>query len=101
MTDTNNRRKRESPSTTKIFADALRDLLPYTNLPYQLIVTILVFFGIGYGLDAWIESYPTCTVILSIVGVILGLISFVKSAIELGKKSTKNRSTREQSNNVD
>jgi F0F1-type ATP synthase assembly protein I len=73
-----------------MFAEAMRELLPYTNLPYQLAVTILVFFGIGYGLDNWLETYPTYTVILSIAGVALGLYSFVRTAIDLStKKSTR------------
>mgnify|MGYP003573733881 CR=1 FL=1 len=92
MTTSRETPKRKTVSTTKMFADAMRDLLPYTNLPYQLAVTILVFFGIGYGLDNWLNLYPTLTVSLSIVGVALGLYSFTKSAIQLSsKKSTKSQ----------
>jgi len=73
-----------------MFAEAMKDLLPYTNLSYQLIATILLCFGIGYGLDKWLHFYPYLTVAGSVLGVVFGLVTFVKSAMELSTKKRTN-----------
>lgn len=78
-------------NTRSMLSDAMRDLLPYTSLGWQLVASMLVCFGIGYGLDAWLNTKPVLTVVLSVVGVIVGLISFFRTAQSLTKRS-KNES---------
>ena len=70
-----------------MLSEAFRDLLPYTSLGWQLVASILIFFGIGYGLDAWLGTKPVFTVILAIVGVVTGLLSFIRMALALTKRS--------------
>ena len=74
-----------------MLSDAMRDLLPYSALGWQLVASILVCFGIGYGLDAWLGTKPVLTVVLAVVGVVVGLVSFFRTAQSLTKRS-KNES---------
>ena len=74
-------RKRSSVSTMQMFSEAMRDLLPYSHLPYQMASSILIMFGIGYGLDAWTDNSPLFTVIFSTLGVVLGLYVFIKCSL--------------------
>lgn len=83
--------EKKSKSTIGMFSEAMRELLPYTNLGWQLAATILLFFGAGYALDAWLETGELFTVILSLTGVIAGLVSVLRSAADLEKKRTKKK----------
>lgn len=74
-------------SKGQMLSEAFRDLLPYTSLGWQLVATILIFFGIGYALDAWLGTKPILTVILAVAGVIAGLVSFIRMALSLTKRS--------------
>ncbi|GEM_PF-2625590 len=67
----------------KSLNESLRSLLPYTQLGWQLLATMLVFFGIGYGLDAWLELSPTLTVTFSVIGVVVAVVQFVKLASKI------------------
>jgi ATP synthase protein I len=72
-----------------MLSEALRDLMPYTSLGWQLVATILLFFGIGYGLDLWWGTKPVLTVIGAVVGVVAGLFSFIRTALSLTQRSKR------------
>jgi ATP synthase protein I len=65
-------------STMQMVSEAMRTMLPYTHLGWQLIATILVFFGIGYWLDRWLGSAPWLMAILSFLGVVFAMVSFIR-----------------------
>lgn len=65
-------------STMKMVSEAMRTMLPYTHLGWQLIATILVFFGIGYWLDTWLGSAPWLMAVLSLLGVVFAMVSFIR-----------------------
>jgi len=77
---------KEYKSNAQIIGESLRELLPYTNLGWQLVASVLVFFGIGYGLDTILETGSILTIIFSALGIVYGLWSVIKSANDLQTK---------------
>ena len=76
-------------TTAESIAETLRELLPYTNLGWQLAASILLFFGAGYGLDALLGSKPWFTIVLAVVGIVFGLTSVIKTANHLQQRNKK------------
>lgn len=66
--------------------ETLRSMLPYTQIGWQLVSTILLFFGIGYALDVWLELRPVCTIIGAVLGVVVAMVGFFRSAQSLFKE---------------
>jgi F0F1-type ATP synthase assembly protein I len=75
-------RKRDEQSPDQI----LRQSAPYLTLGIQLAAGIVVFFLIGWWLDTRYESSPMFKLIGLGVGMVGGLIKFLKSVVELGKE---------------
>ena len=73
------REMNEAASRSKM-AKTMRELLPYTQLGWQMVATILLFFGIGYGLDGYLDMRPVLTVTGAVVGVIAAMIGFFRQA---------------------
>lgn len=73
-------------------SEAMREVLPYTNLGWQLVASMLLFFGAGYLLDNWLETGDTMKIILSILGIGFGLYTFIKSVNHLQEKRKKTSS---------
>jgi ATP synthase protein I len=78
--------EKQYKSNAQIIGESLRELLPYTNLGWQLVASVLVFFGIGYGLDAVLETGSVLTIIFATLGIVYGLWSVIRSANELQTK---------------
>ena len=76
-------------TTTQSISETLRELLPYTNLGWQLAASILLFFGIGYGLDALLDTGTVLTIIFAVIGIVYGLYSVIKTANELQNRKQK------------
>ncbi len=72
-----------------MMSEAMREVLPYTNLGWQLVATMLLFFGAGYLLDNWLDTGDTMKIILSILGIGFGLYTFIKSVNQLQEKRKK------------
>ena len=81
--------EKKNRTTAESIADTFRELLPYTQLGWQLVASILLFFGAGYGLDALLGSKPWFTVFLSVVGIVYGLTSVIKTANHLQQRNKK------------
>lgn len=81
--------ERKNKSTAASISETLRELLPYTNLGWQLVASILLFFAAGYGADALLGSTPWLTVVLSVVGIVYGLTSVIKTANHLQQRNKK------------
>jgi F0F1-type ATP synthase assembly protein I len=75
--------------STESLAETLRELLPYTQLGWQLAASILLFFGAGYGLDHLFGSKPWGTILLSVLGIVYGLISVIRTANHLQQRNKK------------
>ena len=78
--------KKPHKTTPEIISETLRELLPYTNLGWQLVASVLVFFGIGYGLDTILQTGSILTIIFSALGIVYGLWSVIRSANDLQTK---------------
>ncbi|MDT8322616.1 MAG: AtpZ/AtpI family protein [Bacteroidota bacterium] len=84
--------EKQYKSNARIIGESLRELLPYTNLGWQLVASVLLFFGIGYGLDALLDTGDLLTIILSVLGIVYGLWSVIKSANDLqNRKKTEKK----------
>lgn len=86
------------PSTVKMFGDAMRELLPYSQLGWQLAITILLAFGAGMLLDRWLGTGKIMTIAMSVLGVAAGLWTVLHAAKELDaaarrRKRDKDRQT--------
>jgi ATP synthase protein I len=67
--------------------DAYRDTAPYLTLGIQLAATVVVFFLAGWWLDTHYDTSPLFKLIGLFVGFVGGMIKFLKSAAELGKRA--------------
>ena len=81
--------EKKKKTTAESIAETLRELLPYTNLGWQLAASILLFFGAGYGLDALLGSKPWFTIVLAVIGIVYGLTSVIKTANHLQQRNKK------------
>lgn len=81
--------EKKKKTTAESLAETLRELLPYTNLGWQLAASILLFFGAGYGLDALLGSKPWFTIVLAVIGIVYGLTSVIKTANHLQQRNKK------------
>jgi len=82
--------EKQYKSNAEIISESLRELLPYTNLGWQLVASVLLFFGAGYGLDRLLNTGNVLTIVLSVLGIVYGLWSVLRSANELqNKKQSK------------
>jgi F0F1-type ATP synthase assembly protein I len=81
--------EKKRKTTAESIAETLRELVPYTNLGWQLAASILLFFGAGYGLDALLETKPWFTIVLAVVGIVFGLTSVIKTANHLQQRNKK------------
>jgi ATP synthase protein I len=84
--------EKKKKTTAESFSETLRELLPYTNLGWQLVASMLLFFGAGYGADILLESSPWLTIILSVIGIVYGLTSVIKTANHLQQRNTRDKS---------
>ncbi|MBR9977406.1 MAG: AtpZ/AtpI family protein [Bacteroidetes bacterium] len=80
---------KQKKSTSESIAETLRELLPYTNLGWQLVASVLLFFGAGYWGDSLFDTRPWLTVIGSVIGIVYGLTSVIRSANQLHKRKSK------------
>ena len=87
----------QSPFSQKISDQAaeqakiMRETGPYLTLGIQMVLTIGVFFGIGYWLDKHFGTSPLWTAILSASGAVAGLIYFIVTVIRLQKSDDARR----------
>ncbi|PLX22983.1 MAG: hypothetical protein C0600_16000 [Ignavibacteria bacterium] len=78
--------KKRHKSTSESVSETLRELIPYTHLGWQLLASILLFFGIGYGLDYLLDTGSLLTVIFACVGIVFGLYSVIKTANDIHQR---------------
>lgn len=81
----NNKEENDSNDSSKIF----REVGPYLGTGLQLAVTVAVMIFLGRWLDDKYNKDPLFTLILAFLGCGIGLYNFIRTIIELGKKSDK------------
>jgi F0F1-type ATP synthase assembly protein I len=82
------------PTPTEMFGDAMRDLLPYTQLGWQLAITILLAFGAGMLLDRWLGTGRLLTIVMAVLGVAAGLWTVLRSARQLDADARRRKEER-------
>jgi F0F1-type ATP synthase assembly protein I len=86
--NTKSRLQREASEQQK----AMREMGPYMTLGIQLVLTILVFFGIGYWLDGHFQSGSLWRTICTGFGAFASLVYFIVTVLRLSKnEETKAR----------
>ena len=78
--------KSNKTTTAQMMSEALRQVAPYTHLGWQLCATVMLFAAIGWGIDKLLNSSPAAIIILSLIGIAVGLYSVLKSAKNLSDK---------------
>ncbi|MFI5202216.1 MAG: AtpZ/AtpI family protein [Candidatus Kapaibacterium sp.] len=76
---------------------ALQETGPYLTLGIQLVLTILIFFGIGDWLDHHFHTTPLWIAIFTTFGAIAGLVYFILTVLQLQKNSEKRSKTETKS----
>ena len=61
-----------------------KEVGPYVGLGLQLAVTVTVMVFVGIWLDGQFETKPILTVVFSFLGVLVGMYTFIKSALKAG-----------------
>jgi F0F1-type ATP synthase assembly protein I len=64
-----------------------RQVGPYLGLGTQLAITIVGMFFLGYYLDNKWDIFPLLSIILGLFGGFAGIYNFIKTVLELNKKS--------------
>lgn len=60
----------------------MKDYAFYSGLGIQLMVTILLFAGIGHYLDEqYISMKPLFTIIFTLLGIVIGLITIIRQIL--------------------
>jgi ATP synthase protein I len=67
----------------------MKEVGPYMGMGFQLAVTVVLLVFIGVWLDNKTGKDPLFTVIFAFLGVGIGLYNFIKTVIDLSKKSDK------------
>jgi ATP synthase protein I len=62
---------------------------PYLGMGFQLAATVALMVFIGIWLDKKTGKDPLFTLIFAFLGVGIGLFNFIKTVVDLGKKSDK------------
>lgn len=72
------------PDKIKGASNFYRDAGPYIGLGLQLAVTVTVMVFIGIWLDGQFETKPILTIVFAFLGVLVGMYTFIKSALKDG-----------------
>lgn len=84
--------EKQHKSTMQSISETMRELVPYTQLGWQLAASLLLFFGIGYGLDYLLGTGSLLTIIFAVIGIVYGLYSVIKTANDLHQRKQQKRS---------
>lgn len=76
---------KELDKTSNIY----KDVGPYLGIGLQLAITVAGFVFLGIWLDGKFNKEPLFTLIFSFLGCGIGLYNFIRTIIELGKRSEK------------
>jgi len=66
-----------------------KELAPYLNLGWQLVISICLMAFLGWWLDKKLDTSPLLIIICTLFGAAAGMYSFIKTVLNLDKKSKK------------
>lgn len=72
-------------------SDIAKEIGPYINLGWQIAVTIGLGVLIGWWIDSESGTKPLWLIICSLLGVVVGMYSFLKTVLNLNKKKSKTK----------
>jgi F0F1-type ATP synthase assembly protein I len=72
----------------------IKEVGPYINLGWQLVITIGLGALFGYWLDGRLDTKPAMTVVFSLLGVVVGMYSFLKTVLNIDKKKKSGRNNK-------
>ena len=67
-------------------SEILQKYLQYSSIGFEFVSSVVIGLAIGYFADMKFETKPIGVLIGSLVGVGLGLYSFIRNAMKLDKK---------------
>jgi len=73
-----------------------REFGPFLTLGLQLAITVVAFFFLGQWLDHEFETDPWLMLTGVTIGVVGGIIKFVKTALEIGKTMNSSSGDRDK-----
>ncbi len=62
---------------------------PYLTIGAQLAFAVVAFFFLGRWLDSKFETAPWLTILGSVLGIAGGLIKFIMTAIQMGRREDR------------
>lgn len=80
------KRNKEKKNRT---SDIAKEIGPYINLGWQMAVTVGLGVLIGWWIDMESGTKPLWVIICSLLGVVVGMYSFLKTVLTLNKKKNK------------
>jgi F0F1-type ATP synthase assembly protein I len=69
----------------------IKEVGPYINLGWQLVITIGLGALFGYWLDGKLGTKPAMIVVFSLLGIAVGMFSFLKTVLNIDKKKKSDR----------
>jgi predicted F0F1-ATPase subunit len=79
----------------------LREVSPLLTMGWQLVLTILLTSALGWWLDKEFNTSPVWILILSIFGIVVGMIYFIKTALNFDKKREENEKKAKEKKNAE
>lgn len=76
----------ERNKQSRDFARVLREAAPYLGLGTALATTVGLLIALGFWLDGWLETTPVLALVLGLLGVVLALVQFVRTASTLNQR---------------
>ena len=68
------------------FARVLREAAPYLGLGTALATTVGLLIALGFWLDGWLGTRPVLALVFGLLGVVLALVQFVRTASTLNQR---------------
>ena len=60
----------------------MNDYLRYSTMGFEIVAYVLIFVGIGYGLDKWLQTNPWFTLVMSIGGIAVAMYQVVRKLMK-------------------
>jgi predicted F0F1-ATPase subunit len=79
----------------------LREVSPLLTMGWQLVITILLFSALGWWLDKEFHTSPVWILILSVFGIVAGMIYFIRTALNFEKKRELNEKMAKEKKNAE
>ena len=67
----------------------MQELAPYASLGLQLVITIVIGAYLGWWLDGRYDTSPWFLIILTFLGAIAGMVTFIRTVTRRNKKNKK------------